>query len=137
MDGRPAVLRAAHWHRCHDRPCRVLPPVLCPPHVPVHPQCGTPGALQRQPPGALRVDLDRDALQRGAAVCRRRRIPPGARAAMILPDTDDVLASIIDTFDRYIAPQVVDDYAASLCLTVSQLPRSLRARMRTADVSDV
>jgi hypothetical protein len=48
---------------------------------------------------------------------------------MILPDTDDVLASIIDTFDRYIAPKVVDDYAASLCLTVSQLLRSLRARI--------
>ena len=48
---------------------------------------------------------------------------------MIYPDTDDMLASIIDTFDRYIAPEVHDEYAASLCLTVSQLLRAVRARV--------
>jgi hypothetical protein len=49
---------------------------------------------------------------------------------MMYPDTDDVIASIIDTFDRYIAPQVDDEYAASLCLTVSQLLRSVRVRVQ-------
>ena len=48
---------------------------------------------------------------------------------MIRPDVDDVLASVIDTFDRYIAPEVHDEYAASLCLTVSQLLRSVRVRV--------
>ena len=48
---------------------------------------------------------------------------------MIYPDTDDVLSSIIETFDRYIVPQVHDEYAASLCLTVSQLLRSVRVRV--------
>ncbi len=47
---------------------------------------------------------------------------------MIHPDLDDVLASIIDTFDRYLAPDIHDEYAASLALTVSQLLRSARAR---------
>ena len=45
------------------------------------------------------------------------------------PDADHVLASVIDTFERYIAPEVHDEYAASLCLTVGQLLRSVRARV--------
>jgi hypothetical protein len=48
---------------------------------------------------------------------------------VIRPNADDVLASVIDTFDRYIAPEVRDEYAASLCLTVSQLLRSVRVRV--------
>lgn len=48
---------------------------------------------------------------------------------MIYPDVDDVLAAVIDTFDRYIAPEVHDEYAASLSLTVSQLLRSMRVRV--------
>lgn len=48
---------------------------------------------------------------------------------MIRPDADDVLASIIDTFDRYLAPEIHDEYAASLALTVGQLLRSVRARV--------
>lgn len=48
---------------------------------------------------------------------------------MIYPTTDDVLAALIDTFDRYIVPEVHDEYAASLCLTVSQMLRSVRVRV--------
>jgi len=48
---------------------------------------------------------------------------------MIHPDVDDVLASVIDTFERYIAPAVDDEYAKSLSLTVAELLRSMRARV--------
>ena len=48
---------------------------------------------------------------------------------MLYPDVDDLLASILDTFERYVAPAVDDEYAASLCLTIGQLLRSVRARV--------
>lgn len=48
---------------------------------------------------------------------------------MMYPDVDDVLASVIDTFERYIAPAVDDEYARSLSLTVAELLRSMRARV--------
>jgi hypothetical protein len=48
---------------------------------------------------------------------------------VIRPNADDVLATVIETFDHEIAPHVHDEYAASLCLTVSQLLRSVRARV--------
>ncbi len=50
---------------------------------------------------------------------------------MIFPTADETLESIIDTFERYIAPEVQDEYAASLCRTVSQMLRSVRARVAT------
>ena len=48
---------------------------------------------------------------------------------MMYPDVDDLLASVIDTFERYIAPYVDDEYAASLSLTVTELLRSVRVRV--------
>lgn len=48
---------------------------------------------------------------------------------MIYPDVDDVLASVIDTVERYIAPAIDDEYARSLGLTVVELLRSMRARV--------
>ena len=48
---------------------------------------------------------------------------------MMYPDVDDLLASVIDTFERYIAPHVDDEYAASLSLTVTELLRSVRVRV--------
>jgi hypothetical protein len=48
---------------------------------------------------------------------------------VIEPNADDVLAAIIDTFDRYLMPEIHDEYAASLALTVSQMLRSVRARV--------
>ena len=48
---------------------------------------------------------------------------------MMYPDVDDLLASVIDTFERYIAPHVDDEYAASLSLTVIELLRSVRVRV--------
>jgi hypothetical protein len=48
---------------------------------------------------------------------------------VINPTADDVLATIIDTFDQYLLPEIHDEYAASLALTVSQLLRSVRARV--------
>ena len=48
---------------------------------------------------------------------------------MILPDVDDELACLIDTIEAVITPHVDDDYAASLCLTVAQVLRSVRARV--------
>jgi hypothetical protein len=48
---------------------------------------------------------------------------------MMYPDVDDLLASVIDTFERYIAPHVDDEYAASLSLTVTELLRSIRVRV--------
>jgi hypothetical protein len=48
---------------------------------------------------------------------------------MLYPDVDDLLASILDTFERYVAPAVDDEYAVSLCLTIGQLLRSVRARI--------
>jgi hypothetical protein len=48
---------------------------------------------------------------------------------VINPTADDVLAAIIETFDRYLLPEIHDEYAASLALTVSQLLRSVRARV--------
>ena len=48
---------------------------------------------------------------------------------MMYPDVDDLLASILDTFERHIAPEVRDEYAASLSLTVAELLRSVRVRV--------
>ena len=48
---------------------------------------------------------------------------------MMLPDVDDELACLIDTIETVISPHVDDDYAASLCLTVAQVLRSVRARV--------
>ena len=48
---------------------------------------------------------------------------------MMYPDVDDLLASVIDTFEQHIAPHVDDEYAASLCLTVAELLRSVRVRV--------
>ncbi|MGV9862592.1 hypothetical protein [Rhodococcus koreensis] len=50
---------------------------------------------------------------------------------MIYPTTDIVLTSIIDAVETDIASHVQDDHAASLCKTVAQMLRSVRAR--TAD----
>jgi hypothetical protein len=48
---------------------------------------------------------------------------------MMYPDVDDVLASVIDTFERFIAPHLHDEYATSLGLTTVELLRSVRARV--------
>jgi len=48
---------------------------------------------------------------------------------MMLPDVDDVLASLADTVATGIAPHVQDEHAASLCRTVVQLLGSVRARV--------
>jgi len=48
---------------------------------------------------------------------------------VIRPDVDDVLAVVIETIEREIAPTVDDEHAASLCRTVAQLLRSTRARV--------
>jgi len=47
----------------------------------------------------------------------------------MLPDVDDELACVIATIEAEITPHVADDYAASLCLTVAQVLRSVRARV--------
>jgi hypothetical protein len=49
---------------------------------------------------------------------------------MIYPDTDEALTTIIDAVERHIAPQVQDDYAASLCRTVAQMLRSVQVRIK-------
>ena len=72
--------------------------------------------------------VDRDAAPGRAALRDRRRLRTGARP-MMLPDVDDVLACLIDTIEAEITPHVDDDYAASLCLTVAQMLRSVRARV--------
>ena len=48
---------------------------------------------------------------------------------MMYPDVDDLLASVIDTFEQYIAPHVDDEYAASLSLTVTELLRSVHVHV--------
>ena len=48
---------------------------------------------------------------------------------MMLPDVDDELACLITRSRLDITPHVHDDYAASLCLTVAQVLRSVRARV--------
>ena len=45
------------------------------------------------------------------------------------PATHHVLDAVIDTFDTYLMPEIDDEYAASLALTVSQLLRSVRVRI--------
>jgi hypothetical protein len=54
---------------------------------------------------------------------------------VIHPDTDVVLASIIAAVERDIAPEVSDEYAASLCRTVAQMLRSVRARVRLEEAA--
>ena len=112
----------AHYERLQRHPGHVragglLPALLRPADVRVHPSRRLPRPPGRQPLGPLRVDVDRDAVPGRAAVRRRRWLRPGARP-MMLPDVDDELACLIDTIEAEIAPHVDDDYAASLCLTV-------------------
>jgi len=47
---------------------------------------------------------------------------------MLRPTLDDVLVNVIDSFDTIIQPDVTDDYASSIALTVSNLLRHVRAR---------
>ncbi len=48
---------------------------------------------------------------------------------MMYPTADDSLAAIIETFERDIVPLVDDEYGSSLCLTIGQMLRSVRARV--------
>jgi hypothetical protein len=54
---------------------------------------------------------------------------------VIQPDADVVLASVIAAVENDIAPEVSDEYAASLCRTVAQMLRSVRARVRLEQVA--
>lgn len=47
---------------------------------------------------------------------------------MIEPGSDEILASVIAAVENEIAPEVSDEYAASLCRTVAQMLRHVRAR---------
>jgi len=48
----------------------------------------------------------------------------------VRPRADEVLDSVIWTFDTYIAPEVHEPYASSRTLTLAQLLRHVRARIR-------
>ena len=45
------------------------------------------------------------------------------------PTSTDTLEAILATFETYVAPDVTDEYAASLALTIGQLLRSVLVRI--------
>ena len=45
------------------------------------------------------------------------------------PTSTDTLEAVLATFETYVAPDVTDDYAASLSLTIGQLLRSVLVRI--------
>jgi hypothetical protein len=47
---------------------------------------------------------------------------------VLRPTLDEVLANVIDSFDTIVAPDVTDEYALSISLTISNLLRHVRVR---------